>query len=629
MERRWRIVEGSLVATSFMVGGHEWISATTEPSTSAPVAATNTAAPTLTTKVARRYRTEAEGLHGTLTLGLATIELSLFPEVAGVTMRLSGLPGIAVATATSQAVSGIEVDEAPHKQTVAATDRCEAFALTAHHLTLTAVQLMDRTDIHDNLAMPAQYRLSPAEKLRLRGCLFCIEDPLTQAGIIFLKQAPLPHARPVKCDTDFFAHHRQVMLLCHGTGDTGEGYAWSTVGYRGGTAGRTAALHTLQRCFRPYHAGRDGLLLSNTWGDRNRDGRINEAFIGEEIIAAQNLGVDVVQIDDGWQQGITSNSVHSAKGGVWLGFWAADPQFWNAHPQRFPRGLTATATAARTAGRQFGLWFAPDSADDFSNWRKDADTILKLHREHGVNFVKIDGVKAHSKLSEKNLWRFFRAVLEETSGAVVFDQDVTAEIRPGYFGVMPSGPLFIENRYTDWGKYWPHATLRNIWQLSWWIDPTRLRMEFLNNQRNADKYGSDPLAPAKYGADYLFAITMIANPLAWFEVSSLPADYVAAVKPLIATWRTHRADLHQGTIIPIGNEPNGTQWTGFQSTSASGTHLLCFRELTDQATWTIPVTRPIKSITLLHGQGTVSQQGDHIQVTLDKPLSCAWVKVSH
>ena len=65
--------------------------------------------------------------------------------------------------------------------------------------------------------------------------------------------------------------------------------------------------------------------------------RINETFIAEEIAAGAKLGVDVCQIDDGWQRGITANSVHKDQGGVWLGFYAADPQFWAAHPTRFPR----------------------------------------------------------------------------------------------------------------------------------------------------------------------------------------------------------------------------------------------------------------------------------------------------
>ena len=91
--------------------------------------------------------------------------------------------------------------------------------------------------------------------------------------------------------------------------------------------------------------------------------------------------------------------------------------------------------------------------------------------------------------------------LPGSSGQVVFDLDVTAQTRPGYFGAMEAGPLFVENRYTDWHRYWPHQTLRNLWKLSRWVDPRRLRMEWLNHTRNTEKYANDPLAPAAWSPD--------------------------------------------------------------------------------------------------------------------------------
>jgi alpha-galactosidase len=35
----------------------------------------------------------------------------------------------------------------------------------------------------------------------------------------------------------------------------------------------------------------------------------------------------------------------------------------------------------------------------------------------------------------------------------------------------------------------------------------------------------DPLAPARYRPDYLFATVMFASPLGWFEVQHLPDAY--------------------------------------------------------------------------------------------------------
>jgi len=628
IQRTWRVQAGALIPLSMRVGNREWIIAAEEPGTVPPAPISGVA--TLQVTTARRFGVEAEGLHGLLAIGDATYEISVFPGVAAVTLRLRGVIDPQPHAALSDhGPSGIEEDHAATRKAVPVRDLCEHIRLTSAHVHVHSVQLMDRTDIHDNLAEQRSWRASPVEVVSLRGVCFAVEDPLTRAGLIFLKHAPLPHTRPVPCAVDLRVHHRDIALIGHGAGDTGEGYAWSVVGYSGGAEGRCAALQGLQRCFRPYVVGRDGLFLSNTWGDRNRDGRINEYFIASEIVAGAALGVDVVQIDDGWQRGITANSVHRDKGGVWLGFWAADPQFWNAHPERFPHGLAATAALAREHGVGLGLWFAPDSADDFSNWRKDADTVLAMHRDLGVNHVKIDGVKAHTKRAEGNLWHFFRTVLEASQGAVVFDLDVTAEIRPGYFGMMAVGPLFIENRYTDWGKYWPHATLRTIWQLAWCIDPTRLRMEFLNPSRNADTYAGDPLAPSHCSPAYICATTLLTNPLGWFETSNLPAAFSAEIIPLIAIWRHHRAALHGGVIVPLGNAPDGTQWTAFRSRSADEIHYLIYRELTDEEDWATPL--PLGTETwqpeVLYGSAEIAVVHEYLAIRIADPLGFAWVRI--
>src|SRR5205814_4827859 len=101
-------------------------------------------------------------------------------------------------------------------------------------------------------------------------------------------------------------------------------------------------------------------------------------------------------------------------------------------------------------------------------------------------------------------------------------------------------------------KYWPHHTLRNLWMLSQSVDPVRLRMDFLNNARNTEKYQNDPLAPAAYDAAYLFATIMFSSPLGWFEVSQLPPQYVESASKLIAVWKQRREKLFAGQILPIG-----------------------------------------------------------------------------
>jgi alpha-galactosidase len=626
-ERRWRVADGVLHALSFRALGREWFAPSTHAGTvPAPRPAGEAR---LVVARGRRCAVEEPSLTAELAVGATIYRFQAFPGLAGITVQVSGpqTTGAGVAGgAQPPEASGVEIDGGG-AAIAADHDLLERFTFAPAHGLLSVVTLQDRTDVQDNLAGVEELRLTPVGELRRRGCLFAIEDPLTGAGLVLLKHAPLPHARPAPNPVDLFARHRDIALLGHGAGDTGEGYPWTVLAYTGGAAGRTAALHGMQRRFRPYVAGRDGRFLSNTWGDRNRDGRINEAFIGQEIAAAARLGVDVVQIDDGWERGTSANSVNRAKGGVWEGFWAADPQFWSPHPERFPRGLQPTAAAARAAGAGFGLWFAPDSAAEFANWERDAAVVLDLHRDHGVDYVKIDGVKALTKRGEGNLWRFFQRVLDGSAGAVVFDLDVTAEIRPGYFGMMPVGPLFVENRYTDWGKYWPHATLRNLWQLAHWIDPTRLRMELLNHTRNPAAYGDDPLAPARYRPAYLFATVMIANPLGWFEVSGLPSDYVAEVAALVRVWKEHRDRLHGGRIRPIGDTPSGASWTGFLSEDDDQALLIVLRERTANEHWHVALPAHLRRAEVLAGSAEIGVDADGLVLRIADQLDFAFIRV--
>lgn len=217
--------------------------------------------------------------------------------------------------------------------------------------------------------------------------------------------------------------------------------------------------------------------------------------------------------------------------------------------------------------------------------------------------------------------QLLHVVVNESGGKLVLDLDVTAEIRPAYFGASFCGPIFVENRYTDWRKYWPHATLRNFWLLSQYVDPVRLRMELLNNTRNAKQFGDDPLAPQGYSPDYLLASVMFSSPLGWFEMSNLPADYVSKLAPLVRLRKQLRDELFSGTIFPIGEEPSGVSWTGFVSVrpDQSGAILLALREVNDRGEFEfqLPIDG-LKRAEVLYGQGSASVLGNRARVSIPR-----------
>ncbi len=166
-----------------------------------------------------------------------------------------------------------------------------------------------------------------------------------------------------------------------------------------------------------------------------------------------------------------------------------------------------------------------------------------------------------------------------TNNEAVFDLDVTGGRRFGYHYFYEYGNLFLENRYTDFASYYPYYTLRNLWMLSKYVPAQRLQIEFLNKWRNTNKYpAGDVLVPDNYSFDYLFAITMFAQPLAWFETSNLPAEAFKTAG-LIKTYKQHWGKIHSGKIFPIGKEPDGFSWSGFQSVinDQSG-YILVFRD---------------------------------------------------
>ena len=157
-------------------------------------------------------------------------------------------------------------------------------------------------------------------------------------------------------------------------------------------------------------------------------------------------------------------------------------------------------------------------------------------------------------------------------------------------------------------------------------------MEFLNNTRSTNQYPKDPLAPAHYSPDALFATVMFANPLGWFEVSNLPEDYIKSVSKLVAVWKRERSQLFSGHILPIGSAPDGVSWTGFASVNENhrSGYLLLFRELNKQSTWALDLPffdKGSHKVTVLAGNGSAKLSGQKLTATIPQTLQYLWLKI--
>ncbi len=462
----------------------------------------------------------------------------------------------------------------------------ERLATSRRHLRATGVQFFDVTDRRNNLVQTRS--VLPYRDDRLAGNLLLVESLLDGARLFILKEAPCSDMQLAWPGYDFACREGEIRVVGIGiqpqeldSRDWQRCYGFVTGVATGGEYELLAALRAYQRNLRLQQSARDHMIMLNTWGDRSQDTKLGEEFALAEIEAGARLGVTHFQLDDGWQKGRSSNSAY--QGGSLERIWDRR-DYWEVNEERFPNGLAPVAEAARQRGIELCLWFNPSRDDSYAHFEEDAAALLKLHQQHGIRTFKIDGVDIPDKQADLNFRAFLDSVQSKTGNEAVFNLDATAMRRFGFHYLNQYGNIFLENRYTDWGNYYPHRTLRNLWTLSRYVPPQSLQIEFLNRWRNANKYDAgDPLAPCRVPFDYCFAVTIVAQPLAWFEASNLPEE-AFDLAPAIAVYREHQERMHAGRVLPIGEEPCGTGWTGFQCCQGDRGYFAVYRELNDRET---------------------------------------------
>jgi len=457
----------------------------------------------------------------------------------------------------------------------------EKLELSGRHWKINAIEFHDVTDRFNNLVQESS-GMSYFRTL-FKGNLLFATNMVSGDGIFMLKESPTSNAQLAYPGSDYLTEFGTIKMLGVGMNNSDldqeqwtRAYGFVTGVWSGDESSRLLALRNYMQRIRVHQPERDEMIMMNTWGDRGQDTKINEAFCLAELNAGAKLGITHFQLDDGWQSGRSGNSAF--QGGSFVDIWK-NQDYWKPDPLKFPNGLTTLVEKGKELGIDICLWFNPSSDNHNGNWKKDANALIWLYETYGIRTFKIDGVKMPDKKSEVNFRRMLDKVARATNNEVVFNLDVTAGKRGGYFYFNEYGNIFLENRYTDWQNYYPWWTLRNEWMLSKYIPPQNFQIEFLNKWRNQEKYGDDPFAPVKYGFDYLFAITMPAQPLAWFEGTGLPEEAFLSA-PVVKKYREIQADFHNGYILPVGDEPSGASWTGFQSikTGENEGYVLVFRE---------------------------------------------------
>jgi alpha-galactosidase len=574
-----------------------------------------------------------EALKVTAAIGAVTNDYWVFPGVAGVLF-----------STTARSFSPPDLSKARNfgimrnwqERYYASGDR---LYFAANHVKVTAFDFMDQTDYSDELMQKREWLLSMREHaLAIESNVLSCEDMSSAAGLQFIRLAPMPLSRPVKAP-DFIVTGRDSNTdRARGSvSPVANGYPVAELAYSGGNFGRILQAQRFQRALRSYRKTRDGIFLSNTWGGGNSDRRIREDFLLREVEAGARLGVDVIQIDDGWQKGRSANSSDAKRRNrnAWGNFRSIDPEFWLPCPIRLPNGLDGIVAAAKRHGMRFGLWYGPDSTENAARWKEDADFLYSLYRDKSIQYFKIDSLTTKSAEALVNQRRFFDRMLELSGGEMTFDLDVTCHDRPGYFGIPYIGPTYVENRYTKHAGWWPHHTLRNLWSLSQAIDPVRMRIELCDHMKHRELYrllhGDDPLLPEKWRADAIFAVAMMASPLGWFEISELENRTLEDMRTIVARWKLERERMHSGVIYPVGERPDGFAWSGFASVSGDGGgYVLLFRELNADSTYTLdlgPLFADGVEPTVIGGRGSADVDDGELTVEVGEKLDFIWVRL--
>ena len=469
-------------------------------------------------------------------------------------------------------------------------DYADGFGSTSNNVELHSVEFYDRTDYTNLLVekrtMPLYNKWGISKR---NGHLFILEDKITGEECFAVKNSPCADAHINKIESDFLSAPISNIHICSSGIDVSlinEDEFTYSYPVAIGVCGQGESIDLIYDYYSVDYKKTPLYIMSNTWGDRNQDKCVCEEFIMNEIDVAAEIGVDVVQIDDGWQQGITANSGISS-GGVWEGgFRNALPDFWSVNKEKFPNGLKKIIDYAERKKISIGLWFSPDALNDYETWQDDAQVMIDFYRKFGIRYFKLDGISIGTRLAEKNVLNMLELVTKASDGNVVFNMDITSGKRFGYLFHREYGDLFVENRYTDIGNYYPHNTLRNLWELSQYIPASRLQMEVLNNKRNENLY-NDILAPGQYDIDYIFASVMAAKPLMWMELSSLDDDNIKRLRNLISVYKKYRDDFEK--VIPIGEKPSGFALTGFKILGRKNNYVILLREMSKADSFDVQV----------------------------------------
>lgn len=397
----------------------------------------------------------------------------------------------------------------------------------------------------------------------------CLESD--RAGIALVKESHKCVNQSGYVSGGFFIDEQQG-LICHGWGlrlkdlktDTlTRGWATWSLCWSGGDFERELAFKQFDRQRYPIDPKRDIYIQANTWGstDNGNDARraAGPQRVLQELEVCSELGIDVLQIDDGWQVPPGCDT------------WDPGENGWYPHPQHYPDGWEPVRKRASELGVKLGLWAAAESVG--------LEELMHNYERGGFVQFKLDFAMLRQKHQIDALMHKVREFIKSTDHQVRVNWDVTENpARYGYFFAREYGCIYLENRKPSRPLgviYRPHTVLRDLWQIARYLNLNRFQCSI----QNVDRVDSDHSDAHLHSHGYATAIALMGIPLFFQEVKYYSDEAKAEIRSLLETYKAHREAIYHGVVHPIGEKPNNASWTGFQcSCDDGGGYLMIFRE---------------------------------------------------
>lgn len=299
---------------------------------------------------------------------------------------------------------------------------------------------------------------------------------------------------------------------------------------------------------------RDRYVQSNTWGSaqgftRHRDAA-GEASVMEEIEACADIGIDVLQIDDGWE-GDTRDS-------------------WTPAPPRYPDGWDRIREHAARKGVQLGLWAAAEKIP--------LEALRHNRKQGGFVSYKLDFAEMTNHERIETLIQKVRAFIRGEDHQVSVNWDLTEVIpRFGFYFAREYGCIYLSNRKPCVPQstiYRPETVLRDLWDLSRYTN----LLKFQGSVQNIEHVDKTYSGAWRYSQDYCLAITLMSSPLFFCEMKYFTPAQRKRIGPLLEVYKQHRKAMFEGIVYPVGEKPDATHWTGFQCHREQDGYLTLFRE---------------------------------------------------